>query len=152
MKAETAGVLAPPPLIYAVPLVASIAAEKLLNGKQLPRPFQLLSIGCFASAVSLVATGFMAFKKAGTPVDPFEETTALVEGGPYEHTRNPLYLGLTLTYVGVALAARRRAPLAVLPAILWIMNNGVIAREERYLEQKFGKPYRKYMERVPRWL
>lgn len=94
----------------------------------------------------------MAFKKAGTPVDPFEETTALVESGPYADTRNPLYLGLTLAYAGVALAARSRAPFALLPALLWMMNNGVIAREESYLEEKFGKTYREYMERVPRWL
>jgi protein-S-isoprenylcysteine O-methyltransferase Ste14 len=149
---KTAGVVAYPPLIYGVPLLASILADGWVSRRRLPPVAALASIGFIFAAGRLVAPSFAAFKKAGTAVDPFEESTALVETGPFAYTRNPIYLGLTLAYIGVALAARRTAPLALLPGILWVMNEGVISREERYLERKFGNVYRDYMRRVPRWL
>lgn len=149
---KTAGVIAFPPLIYGVPLIAGIVADRVLSNKPLPPASGLLSIGCFLAAASIVAPAFGAFKKAGTAIDPFEETTALVDSGPYRFTRNPMYLALTLAYAGVAFAARRAAPFALLPAVLWTMQHGVILREERYLERKFGKAYREYLQRVPRWL
>jgi protein-S-isoprenylcysteine O-methyltransferase Ste14 len=110
-----------------------------------------LSAGFFAAAAAIVVPSVAEFKKAGTEIDPFEASTALVESGPFAYTRNPMYLGLTLTYVGIALASRATYPFAVLPAVIWFMNAGVIEREERYLERKFGKAYRRYMARVPRW-
>jgi protein-S-isoprenylcysteine O-methyltransferase Ste14 len=94
----------------------------------------------------------MEFRKADTPIDPYEETTSFIESGPFAYTRNPLYLALTLMYVGTALAFRARLPLRALPLIFAVMNAGVIRREERYMERKFGEKYRAYKERVPRWV
>ena len=148
---DVAGVVAFPPLLYGVPLITGLVADRVLSKRRLPPVAQRLAIGCFAAAGYLVASSFAEFKKAGTAVDPYEETAALVEGGPFAHTRNPIYLGLTFAYCGVALVARSTLPFALLPAVLWVTNTGVIEREERYLERKFGKPYRKYMQRVPRW-
>ncbi len=149
---ETAGVIAFPPLIYAIPLAASVVVDRLLFKRRMPAAAPVLSIGFFAAAAWLVAPGVAEFKKAGTAIDPFEETTALVESGPFAYTRNPLYLGLTMAYVGCALATRAALPLAVLPSVLWLMNVGVIEREERYLQRKFGNAYQQYRERVPRWV
>lgn len=148
---DHAGVIAFPPLLFGIPLAAGLVADFLISKKRLPPAAQFLSIGFFAAAASLVAQAFSEFKKAGTPVDPFEASTALVDTGVFEHVRNPIYLGVTLAYVGVALAARSRLPLAILPGVLWVINAGVIDREERYLEDKFGKAYHKYMHRAPRW-
>lgn len=149
---ETAGVIAFPPLVYGIPLAASLVADRLLSKKRLP-PFVLrLSPALLATAVSIVLPAIKQFRKAGTAIDPYEETTAFIEDGPFAHTRNPLYLALTCAYIGIALAFRARAPLAVLPAVLWTMNIGVIDREEQYLERKFGEKYRAYKERVPRWI
>lgn len=149
---ETAGVVAFPPLIYGVTLAASIVADRMLHERRLPPVFARLSIPFFGAAASLIVPSFREFKRAGTAVDPYEETTAFVQHGPFQYTRNPIYLGLTAAYIGVALAARSTFPLAALPAILWLMNAGVIAREERYLERKFGEAYLKYKLQVPRWL
>lgn len=150
-KPDTAGVIALPPLIYGVPLLAGILADRILLKRSLPPVVGLLSAGFFIGAMSLGKSAVPEFKKAGTAIDPFEETTALVETGAYAHTRNPLYLGLTFGYTGVALAARSTLPLTLLPAVLWVMSTGVIEREERYLGRKFGDAYRAYMKRVPRW-
>lgn len=149
---ETAGIVAPPPLIYGVALIASIVADRRFCERRLPPMTRALSIGFFAAAFSLVAPAVAEFKRAGTPIDPFEETTALIQCGPYKYSRNPLYLALTFAYAGVALAMRAGLPLAVLPAVLWVMNAGVIDREEQYLERKFGTAYAQYRQRVPRWI
>jgi protein-S-isoprenylcysteine O-methyltransferase Ste14 len=149
---DTAGVIAFPPLIYGVPLAAALLADRYILKTRLPRGCRLLSVGLFAAAASLVGPAFGEFEKAGTSVDVFEETKALVETGPYARTRNPIYLALTLTYAAIALATRRALPLAALPFILCVMNVGVIEREERYMERKFGERYRSYKSRVPRWL
>ena len=149
---DVAGVVAFPPLIYGAPLVGGLIVDRLLSSKRLPRPLQPLSIGFFAAAASLLVPALREFRKAQTAIDPFEETTALIQTGPFDYTRNPLYLALTMIYIGIALAARARFPLRLLPAILWMINTGVIEREERYLERKFGQTYRDYRDRVPRWL
>ena len=147
-----AGVIAFPPLIYGLPLAATIAANNLVSQKRLPNALRFASIGFFMAAASTIVPAFLEMRKAGTSVDVSEETTAIVESGPFAFSRNPIYLGLTLTYIGVSLAAGASLPLAALPAVLWMMNAGVIEREERYLERKFGKAYRRYRNRVPRWL
>lgn len=150
-KPDTAGVIAFPPLIYGIPLAAGILADRVFLKRRLPPLSGLLAAGFFLGAMSLAKSAFPEFKKAGTAIDPFEETTALIETGAYAYTRNPLYLGLTLGYTGIALAARSALPLAILPGVLWAMSAGVIEREERYLERKFGDAYRAYKNRVPRW-
>ncbi len=149
---DVAGIIAFPPLIYGAPLLAGLVVDRLISAKRLPRPLQPLSVGFLAAAASLLVPAVREFRKAQTAVDPFEETTALIQSGPFEYTRNPLYLALTLLYVGIALGSRARFPLRLLPAILWIVNTGVIEREERYLERKFGDAYKAYRDRVPRWL
>ena len=64
---------------------------------------------------------------------PYEETTALVTDGPYRLTRNPGYLSFTLIYLSVALLADAPWVLVPLPAVLALIDRGVIVREERYL-------------------
>lgn len=91
-------------------------------------------------------------RNAKTPVSPYEPSVGLVTEGPFRFTRNPIYLGGTLLYAGLALLIGRIGPLLLLPALLATLNRGVIEREERYLAQRFGEGYRTYQEAVPRWL
>jgi protein-S-isoprenylcysteine O-methyltransferase Ste14 len=90
--------------------------------------------------------------RAGTPLDPAEPVSAIVTAGPYQYSRNPIYLGMTLVYLGVAALANSRWPVIALPAMLQVVQRGVIAREERYLVQRFGDEYRRYQASVRRWL
>lgn len=150
---DNPGVIAPPPLIYAGALVAGL----LLNR---PRPIPFLPRGLTrAPGLSLIAGGFLIgvlgfreMKRAGTNVDPRMPATAIVTAGPYRYTRNPLYVGMTLIYAGVSALANALPAIALLPGVLQVMRRGVIDREERYLEGKFGDEYREYKERVPRWI
>jgi protein-S-isoprenylcysteine O-methyltransferase Ste14 len=105
-----------------------------------------------AVGVGTVFFAIRAMRRADTPVDPYEPTTALVIDGPFRFTRNPLYLSLTLVYLGITSLMNAFWPLMLLPAALVIMQRGVIVREERYLESKFGEEYLRYKAKVRRWL
>jgi len=72
--------------------------------------------------------------------------------GPFRLSRNPLYLALTLMYVGLALLANALWVLVLLMPLLFMVHFGVVRREERYLERKFGDAYRAYRSRVRRYL
>jgi protein-S-isoprenylcysteine O-methyltransferase Ste14 len=85
-------------------------------------------------------------------VSPYRAPTKLVTTGPYRVTRNPGYLGMTLAYVGVVVLAGALWPLVLLPVVLLIVDRGVIAREERYLDRRFGQDYSDYKRQTRRWL
>jgi protein-S-isoprenylcysteine O-methyltransferase Ste14 len=153
IKSATPGVIAPPPLIYAAGLAAGFLSHRAF-------PFHIpssawtavLGLCLIGTGVLLAAAGFRAMTRVGTHVDPFKPTTALATDGPFRFTRNPLYLSLTLLYGGIALFVNLPWALLFLPIVLLIMRIGVIDREERYLEQKFGEDYLRYKRSVRRWL
>jgi protein-S-isoprenylcysteine O-methyltransferase Ste14 len=106
----------------------------------------------FALGMFVAHTGLLTFILAGTPWLPFSPATKLVTHGFYKITRNPMYLGLTIGYIGGALVLNTAWPLIILPFVLWGMISTVIVKEEAYLEQTFGDEYREYKRRVRRWL
>jgi protein-S-isoprenylcysteine O-methyltransferase Ste14 len=103
-------------------------------------------------AVALAVWGRRAMTRVGTDPDPRRPSTALALDGPFGFSRNPLYVSLTLFYVGLTLAVNTLWPLVLLPFVLFTIQRGVVEREERYLEQKFGDAYRAYRGRVRRWI
>lgn len=150
---DSPGVVAPPPLIYAVPLVAGWYVNRA-------NPFPIMS-GLFAQrigialiviAILLDLSAIVQFWRKHTSMMPYKPTTAIIQTGPFRMTRNPLYLSMTLLYVGISLVMNAMWPLLFLPLVLLIMHRGVIQREERYLEQKFGDEYIGYKSRVRRWI
>jgi protein-S-isoprenylcysteine O-methyltransferase Ste14 len=105
--------------------------------------------------VGVVVVGLpalLALLRAGTSPNPGRPTTALVVTGSYRFTRHPLYLSMAIIYTGLALAANALWALLLLPVALFLTDRGPMAREERYLEQKFGESYRSYKGRVRRWI
>ena len=92
------------------------------------------------------------FRKRKTTTIPFETPSSLVTAGPYRFTRNPMYLGLTLIYIGVAGTRLEVWPLIVLPFLLAYIHFIVIPVEERRLAETFGDQYRQYRAGVRRWI
>ena len=89
---------------------------------------------------------------AGTNISPLQPTTAVVTTGPFQFSRNPLYLALTILYLGLTLAFNTWWGIVMLVPLLIIMHYGVVLREERYLDQKFGETYRQYRSTVRRYV
>jgi len=79
-------------------------------------------------------------------------TTALVLNGPYQMTRNPMYLGLLCLYLAAAFWLNLVWALVLVPILIGIVQRVVIEKEERYLEQQFGETYRQYKAHVRRWI
>ena len=149
----TAGVLAPPPLIYLVPLILGLLFQPwhpiAVVGHRAAAPrgvsFLVLGLVCHLSAV-------LTLRQARTSPKPWRPTTAVVKTGPYRFTRNPIYLGFSLVYISVGFWVNALWPFVLLPLVLLVVQVGVITREEAYLERHFGNEYREYRQRVRRWL
>ncbi len=150
---DNPGVVAPPPLIYAGTLAAGLISNALFRVPFLPRGVgRLIGLPLVLGGLAVGLLGVREMKRAGTNVDPREPTTAIVTGGPYRFTRNPLYLSMTLMYGGITAIANALPAAILLPVALAVMRRGVIEREERYLEGKFGDEYLDYKAQVRRWL
>ncbi|MFQ5468202.1 MAG: methyltransferase family protein [Kiloniellaceae bacterium] len=108
--------------------------------------------GLIAAGFALAAWAIRTFRAAGTNVETGKPATTVVEAGPYRYSRNPIYVGLSAIMVGIGVALDNVWIVGLLVPVLAIMRVGVIGREERYLEGKFGDAYRGYRARVRRWL
>jgi protein-S-isoprenylcysteine O-methyltransferase Ste14 len=100
----------------------------------------------------LMLWGIATFARAGTAIVPYSPATALVHRGPYRFTRNPMYVGLTVGYIGLALLLNSAWALLLLPLVLAALSRFVIRREERHLRSAFGSAYEDYCRRVRRWV
>ena len=152
-NADIPGVIAPPPLIYAGALAAGLLVNRRYHIPILPRRV-VWKLGAPLVACGL-AVGFLGsreMRRAETTLDPRKPATTIVTGGPFRYTRNPLYLSMTLIYGGISALANALLPVLLLPVVLRLMRRGVIEREERYLERKFGDEYIEYKVGTPRWI
>ena len=150
---DNPGVIAIPPLIYLLPLLIGLALDYLWPVALLPDRAQYIVGFLFIAASGvLIALTVPLFRRAGTSFNVRKPATALVTSGVFRFSRNPAYLALTLLYIGISIAADNLWMMALLVPTLVVMHYGVIAREERYLEGKFGEAYLAYKAAVRRWL
>ena len=152
---RTAGVIAPPPLIFLAGLGFGLLADRLLGIPPMDISMPLrggfgLTLG--VSGAALIAAALGRFGKAGTPAEPWKPTTALTTSGVYRLTRNPMYVGMAILLAGLAVGLGSWGALFALPLVCLIIDRFVIVREERYLEDLFGDSYATYRNRVRRWL
>jgi protein-S-isoprenylcysteine O-methyltransferase Ste14 len=149
-------VIAFPPLIWAVTVFISLVVHFFvvrLPMSILPRAISLgIAIVLFIIAPLLAIPAIWRMKAAGTNVHPSEPTTTIVRGGPYRFTRNPMYLALTLLQIGVAFVLNDAITFLFAAALALTLHFGVILREERYLEAKFGEEYLALKRSVRRWI
>lgn len=152
-RPDTPGVIAPPPLIFVGFLLAGVGLDYLVGGLWGLGGWRFFAGAALcASALFFLVPALSLFRKAGTRAEPWQPTTSIVTTGIYGLTRNPMYVGMALVYVGLALLAGSFAVLLLLPLAMLMMHRGVILREEAYLSGKFGPEYLRYKARVRRWL
>jgi protein-S-isoprenylcysteine O-methyltransferase Ste14 len=152
-KPDSPGVIVFPPLLLVGAAISRIGLQliwpvHLITGLS----FRVLgAIMILAGAMSIVSAKW-AMKRAGTNVHPSRPTTNVVTEGPYRFTRNPIYLGGMSVFLGFTLGFNALWPMITLIPFLALMHFGVVRREERYLDAKFGDTYRNYRAQVRRWL
>ena len=153
---DSARVIAPPPLIGLGALLIGLALDWILPAYVVTTVLPLwtrlvlggvLVVGGFA----LMQTAKRAFQQLGTEVKPWLPSTQIVASGPYRYMRNPMYVAGVLIIAGLALALGSDWILVMLVPTAVVLHYGVVLREERYLERKFGDAYRQYRKAVPRY-
>jgi protein-S-isoprenylcysteine O-methyltransferase Ste14 len=152
--ADTAQVIIRPPVGWGLAVIAGVALNWLVPLPFLPTdlPAGWLGALVFVLALTLFAWAIVTITRAGSNVPTKLPTTTIVESGPYRFTRNPIYLGMFMGLVGLAIALDNLWLLMMLVPFALVIHYGVVAREEAYLEHKFGDIYRSYRSRVRRWL
>ena len=150
---DHAGALAPAPIIYGTAFLVGLAAEFTLPIAHLPRTVSLwVGVAMIAVSIAIVVSAVRALARGRTAFDVRQPTSSIVIKGAFRHSRNPTYLSLTLLHVGIALLLGSSwVLLMVVPAVL-LTHWGVVLREERYLDAKFGEEYSRYKASVRRWL
>lgn len=157
-RPDSPRIYVPPPFLFVGVALLAFVAERTWHWP-FPGPGPIADLLREVAGVALLGAGLLLdlvalllFWRSRTSALPFRPAAAMVSGGPYRFTRNPMYLGLTLTTVG----------LGALLDVVWLAFAGVVAavlvdrfvipREERYLERRFGAEYHELKRRVRRWL
>ncbi|MCX8474704.1 MAG: isoprenylcysteine carboxylmethyltransferase family protein [Sphingomonas sp.] len=153
---DSARVKFPPPLVFLGTLLAGLALGRLLGNLRVPiLTYDLQNLlgwlGIVLGAGTLLSANGL-FRQRGTHARPWKSSTSLVTEGVYRWTRNPMYLGMALIYAGIALVVDSLVALLLLIPLVFVIEREVIAREEAYLEAKFGERYRSYKDSVRRWI
>jgi protein-S-isoprenylcysteine O-methyltransferase Ste14 len=147
------GIVIPPPLLFVLPLAAAFLGERFAPMSFVHGPLRWIIGSLFVLAgLALDIVGFATQRRAGTDPIPFHPTTRIVSHGLYRFSRNPMYLGFGLWTLGIALLLNSAWMLLAVPIGLVLTDRLVIAREEQYLERKFGEEYLRYKRGVRRWL
>ncbi len=152
-SANNPGVAVRPPFLYGGAFVIALALRWIWPLPILGHSVAFwLGLALAVLAVMIALWGRRTMHAAGTNVNPIRPTTAIVTSGPFRFTRNPLYFAMTILYFGLTLTFNTWWGIVMLVPLLVIMHYGVVLREERYLEQKFGETYRQYRSTVRRYV
>jgi len=152
--ADTANVIVRPPLAWGLAIIVGLAPNWLLPLPFMPVHLPVGWIGAvvFVLAIALGVSAVVTMTKAGSNVPTNRPTTTIVAYGPYRFTRNPIYLGMFLGQIGLAIAFNSLWLVMTLVPFALVIRYGVVAREEAYLARRFGDVYHGYCSRVRRWL
>lgn len=143
-----------PPIALAVAVIVCLGLNYLRPLPFVPPAIPHIEAGLILFLIALLIIRWSAatFRKAGTQVLINKAATAIVDTGPYRYSRNPIYVALFLGLVALAVGFDTLWFLAALVVMYFVIRYGVVAREEIYLEGKFGARYLDYKTKVRRWL
>ena len=145
----------PVPWVFVLAYLIGIALETALrpsSGTASPAAVGIAGAVLFAVGAVIAAWALVLFYRARTTTIPGRTSSNLVTRGPYRFSRNPMYVGLSLAYLGEAGILRQFWPIMLLPLVIAYLNWVVIPVEETRLTDSFGPAYNDYRSRVRRWL
>jgi protein-S-isoprenylcysteine O-methyltransferase Ste14 len=142
-----------PPVWFLLSILVMIGLHFWLPVKQLLFP-PVTYLGIIAIALGIVTALFCTylFRQKNTTIKPFIESSYLVREGLFNYSRNPIYLAMIITLIGVWILLGSLTPVLVIPPFTWLIREMFIKEEEKMLEAKFGEEYREYKATVRRWI
>ncbi len=141
------------PVLLALALLLTFVLQWLFPLPFFPSlPSRVIGAILFVGGFFLGFPALRGMLQAKTSPNPHRPTTKLVFDGTYRITRNPMYLGMLISYSGLFIFFQNPWFLLFLPILAWLFTNWVIIPEEIYLEGKFGKEYLAFKSRVRRWI
>src|SRR5215216_1010163 len=141
------------PLLIAIAILLTILLQRFIPLPFLSNlPSRILGAILFLGGFLLGMPAFRGMLNARTSPNPHRPATALVRDATYRITRNPMYLGMLISYAGLFIFFQNPWFILFLPLLIWLFTSWVIIPEERYLEEKFGKEYLDFKSRVRRWI
>jgi len=147
------GVWVPPPLIYVAIFLLALWLHRFLPLPAIPRNIgRFGGPACIAAGLLLSVWSIGLFRRARTSIIPVRPSSALVVGGPYRFTRNPMYLSLLIVYLGAALLTQMLWAVLLSPIVVLGLGRLVIRKEEHYLQRRFGEEFVRYKASVRRWI
>ena len=151
----TALLRVPVPWVFVLTYLAGVGIEAAFYPRGFFRDYKLLTpVGflIFTFGAGLAAWGWLIFWRERTTRVPGKASTTLVTSGPYRLMRNPMYVGLSVAYIGEAAILHQMVPVILLPLTIAYLNRVVIPIEEERLHTVFGAQYEQYQNDVRRWL
>lgn len=150
---DHANVMIRPPILWALLVAIGFGLDWVRPAPFLPDGFPAVWVGggIWLAGFVLAVLAIVQFRRAGTEVQTHTPTAAIVDIGVFALSRNPIYVGAHIGLVGAAIALDSLWVLATLIPFYAVIRYGVVAREEAYLQRKFGAPYLDYKARVRRW-
>ncbi len=142
----------PPPLVFLGYLLGALILNWALPLRLPWLPVRILGGLLVIGGLLLAASAIREMRKLHATPDARRPAAALVTGGPFRFTRNPIYLGFLLIYLGFTLLAGTLWGILLSPFLIATVTRWVIQREEAYLSQRFGGEYTTYRSRIRRWL
>ncbi len=150
---DSAGVITIPPIIYLIALLAGLLIDYFYPIGFLPESVSVwFGVLLTPVAIPIALFAVQALKRVETPIDVRKPTTAIVTGGIYRLSRNPMYVSLAVVYFGIACWVNSLWILLLIVPVLIVVDQGIIKREEQYLEHKFAGEYLQYKSEVRRWI
>ena len=144
--------LLPPVYLFASIVLMAALHELLPVARVLSDPWTLVGLIPMAAGVALPIAGARAFRRHQTTIKPFQVSTSLVQDGVFGFSRNPIYIGLILIVIGLALLLGTLTPFAVCIAFAALLHYRFVLTEEKMLAERFGAEWQDYSTRVRRWL
>ena len=144
----------PPPLVFLGLLLLGVGVDRFFPLAMGGARIVWVALGALVAlaGIALVLWAGKWFERTGQAPAPWKPSPELILSGPYRFTRNPMYLGMFFTQVGLGLALRNPWIALLAPASLAVVHAIAVRPEEAYLEEKFGEPYRRFKQSVRRYL
>jgi len=142
-----------PPAWFLLAIALMVGLSMLAPGPRLLEfPLRYIGVGVMLIGLALVALPAVYFARFHTPIHPGHTPTALITTGPYRFSRNPIYAGMFVALLGIAILLGVTTPIIAPFIFVAIIRMLFIKREEAICREQFGQDYTEYCEKVRRWV